>query len=1122
MTAISAADPKVNCVVSASAGTGKTWLITARLLRLLLSGETPGTILAVTFTKKAADEMRDRLYETLERWSRLENRNLLEEMKIIGASNTVDLPQAQALYEKVLHSHAPPRILTFHAFCRELLASFPLEASTVPIGFALAENDREMRGKALELLFQEATRERSTLKHDLDTLFSQCGSLYNTQQGLLDFLRQRNNWQAFCMGHKNRDPSRFAIEKFSKSLPGDSTTETDFSEKEKQEFSAYAKLLKLSGKTELVQKAQRIETLVSDYQPDHFDRLFSCFSYASTMACKPLKVTLQMQKTLGAEASINIEALHKKCTSRLEKQQAIIQKQRFRERNIAWYRLGSRLIEIYQALKREHFSVDFDDLEWGASQLLTQTASAQYVQAMLNSRISHILVDEFQDTNTLQWALLSPFLEEIAAQKSQGSVMLVGDAKQSIYSFRGARPELLETASHWITKKMDGKCFSQNSSYRSSPAIMDFVNRVFQSEAMVHEYQYESHRTNLQTPGCVTALPLCNPSRKKLEKPWRNVLSDPPDANVETARQKEATLVAEVIERIVGKKIIHEKNGTISPLRHEDILVLLRKRTHIKDFEKALRSRKIPFIASGKETLFDSLEVSDLLALMEFLVDNDNNQALAQVLRSPIFMLSSTALYELLKSSTKNLFKTLLLHEKESLQVFARQLSRWTAMRDKKPVYDLLMTIDSELAFCETYKRASHPQEHALVDERFEALLDFALEHQGGRYSDVSGFCEALREHKNEAGDRLSDGLGVHVPDLEKHLRLMTIHGAKGLEAPVVFLVDCGPQSRPHQAYRALTAYDSNNIYPAHFIFNATAQEKVALAEKLRKTQQSAEKREEKNLLYVALTRARQYLYISGTNQGKPEHRGRQAKSSWYSLLAPHASRIWEAPAAHLPLGSPPSSEATRKPHGGGELERNTKRLPAGSKSEEPSNTLRPLPLMERKQQEKKRETVLKGITVHRALELMCKEEAHSKQDLFKRLLREHPALQEMPESLHAWLDEAGTTYLHPKFRELFDPACYSQAYSEMPLLFRHQEKQFFGYLDRVCISSGKIWLVDYKTGNSDKLPELVETHRQKMFSYWRGTSLLWPRKIVRASLLFTNGNILYDYDFQRENQTPS
>ncbi len=1119
MTAIAAADPKVNCVVSASAGTGKTWLITARLLRLLLSGETPGTILAVTFTKKAADEMRDRLYETLEKWSRLENRALLEEMKTIGASKLVNLPRAQSLYETVLHTQTPPRIVTFHAFCRELLMLFPLEARTVPIGFSLAENDRKMRSKALELLFQEVAQEHSTLKREMDTLFRQCGSLYNAQQGLLDFLHQRNNWQAFCVRDENVDPCRFAIEKLSRSLPEDSPIEMGLSESRKQEFATYAKLLKLSGKTDLAQRAKQIETLTPGYQPEHFDRLYSCFSYASKMGCKPLKVTLKMQKTLGSEASAEVEALHKKCTAWLEEQLEKIQEKRFRERNIAWYRLGSRLVEIYQALKREHDTADFDDLEWGASQLLTQTSNAQYVQAMLNSRISHILVDEFQDTNPLQWALLCPFLEEIAAQH-HGSVMLVGDVKQSIYSFRGARPELLKTASQWISEKMDGKCFSQNFSYRSSPSIMDFVNRVFQSETMAHEYPYESHESNLQTPGCVTALPLCQASRKNQEKPWRRILSDPPGANVETPRQKEAMLVAQTIEHIVGKETIHEKDGSTKLLCHEDILVLFRKRTHIKDFETALQSRNIPFIPSGKETLYDSLEASDLLALLEFLTDKENNQSLAQVLRSPVFELSSTALYEL--SRGKSLFKALLLQEKESTQILVEKLTRWMAMRDKKPVYDLLMSIDSELDFRATYKRASHPQEHALIDERFEALLDFALEHQDGRYSDVSGFCDALRERKSETGSHLSDPISNHAPDLEKHVRLMTIHGAKGLEAPVVFLVDCGPQSRPHQAYRALTAYNENDIYPAHFVFNASTRETVALAESLRESRQKAEKREEKNLLYVALTRARQYLYLSGTEQRKPDSKQNHKQgSSWYSLLAPHATRISKTP-TDLILDTSPSTEAAAQERTDRQVpEHDTEEFPAESRHPGSANTPKPLRLPESTQEEQKPEAMLMGKVIHRALELLCEEEACRKQELFKRLLREYPTLQESPENLHAWLDEACTTYHHPKFRELFDPALYSCAYDEMPLLFHHQEKQFYGRLDRVCVSSERAWLVDYKTSSNDNLPEAVESHRPKMFSYWRGCGLLWPDKVVRASLLFTNKNVLYDYAFQEESQAP-
>ncbi|MCK5334897.1 MAG: UvrD-helicase domain-containing protein, partial [Gammaproteobacteria bacterium] len=420
---------------------------------------------------------------------------------------------------------------------------------------------------------------------------------------------------------------------------------------------------------------------------------------------------------------------------------------------------------------------------------------------------------EFQDTNPTQWYLLKPLLEELSAgdPERQRSIFIVGDEKQSIYGFRRANPELQSHVSNWLEQQIGASQWPLNKSWRSSPAVIDLVNAVFkpeQGELLDGFPEHGTHKSELAGQIILKSI-FPAPDKDDLPEPvyFRNPLHEARDEPKNLQYIAEAEWMAETINKIVSDGLLINKDDKQTPVQYDDIYILLKNRTHVAQIEQTLRKHHIPFISANRYTLLNCLEISDLEMLLEVLVTPHNDIALAQVLKSPIFNATDQDLL-LLASTTEHRrwFKRMqllndTLDAQHPISRAYHFLEKWRTKTDQIPVHDLLDIIFYDTNLLNRYQAACADSARTQVKANLLGFLDLALEIDSGRYPSVTHFLNKLRSLKKldtEAPDEASANSGM------ARVNIMTIHAAKGLEAPVVFMADTASVSTPKLAHKTM------------------------------------------------------------------------------------------------------------------------------------------------------------------------------------------------------------------------------------------------------------------------------------------------------------------------------
>jgi len=425
--------------------------------------------------------------------------------------------------------------------------------------------------------------------------------------------------------------------------------------------------------------------------------------------------------------------------------------------------------------------------------LLGQSESAEYMQYKLDSRYKHVLLDEFQDTNPLQWQILQSWFAAAAAVESRPTVFVVGDPKQSIYRFRRADARLFGVVREFLQQNFGAHFITQNETRRNAPAVLQAVNSVFASKPDGF-VDFEPHVAHHQTlPGHVEVLPLLPlPSGEGRgggandELPLRNPLTTPRAEQQSGAREIEAEQFAAHIADIVAGWSVQQENGAPRRAEYRDIMVLVRKRTHLRVYEHALRARHIPFLTSRRGGLLDTLEAEDIQALLTFLITPFADLELAQALRAPIFSCSDEDLMQLAGFRNQDagfgnqdagfgmqdlgaereagFIESLIPHPVSSswwsrlkriaqsdaaspqLQRAHRLLQGWLALADKLPVHDLLDRIYFEGDLAHRYAAALPVELQETVRANLRAFMEIALNVDAGRYPSLPRFLAELRE----------------------------------------------------------------------------------------------------------------------------------------------------------------------------------------------------------------------------------------------------------------------------------------------------------------------------------------------------------------------------------------
>ena len=1071
-----ALSPAHSVVVEACAGSGKTWLLVSRMLRLLLAGAAPSELLAITFTRKAAQEMTDRLHawlQTLALGSDSEVQDFLRQRGVPQNQIAALMPRTRGLLETVLTAQPGPTITTFHGWFLDLLKRAPLEAG-LPWGAPLLEQGKRLQREVWDALTPRWASEPDT-PHGvaLLALLTEPGK-HNLEKLLVNFVARRLEWWAYTQGQP--DPVAYALEavhhdlRFDKDVDPVAAFWADEPTVARVQHVGFA--LEKGSETER-KKALAIQQAAN--QQD-FDALRKKIlkQDGGRLASKGTKGLIAACGTNADSYLRDYEALET-ALENIADHQAEIRAWHLNRHGLL---LGDALLQAYQDAKAQQGVIDFADAEWLGCKLLQSEEYAPALNLKLDARYRHLLLDEFQDTNPLQWRALSAWLMESRVADSGMTVFMVGDPKQAIYRFRRGEARVFDAAAIFLQQYFGAARLTNNVTRRLSPTLVEALNPIFADQPWFAAHHFAAENANL--PGAVRCLPVQAEKSEITDAPGlRNPLTTPYPEAEDRAVHLEAALFAQALHAdILGKwEICSGQNSRAA--RPGDVMALVRKRTHLQIYERALAALGIPYITSRLGGLLNALEAQDVIALLETLVMPHGDLKLAHSLRSPLFSCSDNDLLALSDADGAHWWGKLascgaMPASSESLQRAWRLLSNWQARVGSLPVHDLLDRIyfegDVEARYAAAVSAAQRPQ----IAANLRAFMQLALTQDAGRYPSLAGF---IRELKTQINDRETAPDEGGSAEGENAVRLLTIHGAKGLESPIVWVLGSSDHA-PAQTYDVLAPWPPSEAAPQHFSLFGKREDRGSFRAEWFASEEELNARESLNLLYVALTRAKQGLIISGDAPSTTNSRASGSKrNAWLTRVRD----AWLIPQpADLPAASAPDAPVTS--HVPAPLQAMTigQRVPALAHNE----------------------LAAIGELFHACLE------HHAPPGIGRDLRRLARALGLSTERHDAIMRDAQALMTAPHLARFFEPGQYLRARNEMAILDEEGTTQ---RLDRVVEFDDAVWVLDYKTG-ADALLEtdtaLQARHAAQLLRYTQLLTRLHD-KPVHAALVLADGRLI-------------
>ncbi|MFT4193429.1 UvrD-helicase domain-containing protein [Ottowia sp.] len=891
-----ACDPRRHVAVEACAGAGKTWMLVSRILRALLEGAAPQEILAITFTRKAAGEMRQRLQawladfarprpdETPPAWAARLDAELLA--RGIEPQRLPDgREQLQNLYQTLLVSGRTVQIRTFHSWFAALLRSAPLQVLAdlgLPASYELLDDTTDAVAEAWRRAL-DAIDGDPDLRADYAALAADLGRT-RAHAALEGALARRVEFAlADEAGHVDEavaPPSALWPEFADDAHPADAL----LTPAARERWLARARLLG-AEKNKTPQAAAAAVVDAFESLPDATPRLAAL--QGAFFVKGEDRLTKHLQKFAAAQEA----------EPELQRLLAATRQHQARAHHLRMARLVRAFMREFARLKQARGWVDLADVERAALTLLSDDFLSGYVQQRLDARVRHLLIDEFQDTNPLQWQALHAWLQGYAGAGgglAPPSVFIVGDPKQSIYRFRGADPRVFGAAQQFIAEALGGDLLACDHTRRNAPAVLHAVNAVMGAAQAAGEFDgYRAHTTeSAEGQAEVAALPLIpRPERAADDDDpfhWRDSLATPRVEPEEHQRTLEARQAARWIAAQVAA-------GT--PTR--EIMVLSRKRQPLGELQAELRALGVACEQPEAQNLGDLPVAQDVLALVDALVSPGHDLSLARALKSPLFGLPDDDLIRIAQAVRAAegerpawldvLPNTeLLAQDGRALHADLMQYQHWLATL---PPHDALQAIVQHGDVLARFTAAAPAPERAHTLAQLRALLAGALQVNGGRYLTAYQWVRALRRQRLPAPRHAQAG----------SVQLLTVHGAKGLEADCVLLLGTAAGADSARAGPGvLIDWPGSDPRPRRLAFVANDRDPPPSLQDLTADEDAARAREELNALYVAMTRARRRLVVSGVEP----HRA--PASSWWQRIEPAAAPL-PAPAEPAAAAAPPA-----------------------------------------------------------------------------------------------------------------------------------------------------------------------------------------------------------------------
>ncbi len=1095
-----ASHPRDHAALSASAGTGKTHVLTARVLRLLLSGVDPASILCLTFTKAGAAEMAERIHARLAHWVRLKDADLGHELVALGEDPGPETrARARTLFAAALDAAGGGlRVQTIHAFAQGLLAAFPSEAGLAP-GFRPLEGREEQllaRSTLAEMLVRAEGQGDQPLIRDLQALSLRLG-----ENGAERFLKAcaRAPEAMAALGPREGVEARLRL---AFGLPLGDIGEAVASECEALDPGLLRTLGEANrawGTATGLSACDALDAWLARSGAGRAAALGDLAGIVLTRTGEPRKVSAGLLKANPDYEAVAAQLAS--CCGRLLQMQALAG---LVAALAAGLRAGQSFALAYGAAKRAVGAVDFDDLIREAEALLLTPGMGDWVRFKLDRQTDHILVDEAQDTNERQWnivrALAGEYFAGEGASRRHRTIFTVGDYKQAIFGFQGTDPASFDVARAWFSREAraierDFLDLSMDRSFRSAPPILAVVDRVIGDLGHAalglprRPNPHESHHAD--RPGSVTLwFPFSDEGGEDEDPGEEGWIGD--------ATRRYAARLARQVRAWLDSPFHVQSRGRA--LRPDDILILVRRRGALAALLVArLHAEGVPVAGVDRLLLSAPLAVQDLLAAARFAAQPLDDLNLAGLLVSPLVGWTQEQLFE---------------------AAFRRKGALWPHLRASAPegLHAILAMADyaTPHAFFETIlsgpldgRRKLLSRLGAEARDPIEELLSSALEFEGNASASLQAFLDWFARGDVEIVRDPSQPLDA--------VRVMTVHGAKGLQSPVLILADaCADPDRagPGARMAALALGEDGPTVPT---FRPRKDELTEPLKAELERQDRLDREEHWRLLYVALTRAEERLYVGGAltlrdREGSPE-------SSWYRAVENAVSglgsdwtdaALWGREMRFGPLESsarviPKAAERQQfipdwLHRAAPEEERPPRPLAPSSIGDDDVADPPPGPAQ--------RAAAQRGRLLHALFERLPGVAPPDRRASAARWL-EHSAGVADAAVRAALAEDACRIIEDPDFAALFGP----EALAEAPVAAVIAGGTVVaGTVDRLLVTSDRIFVADFKTGRNapENQANIPAAHLRQMAAYRAALRIIFPDRRVETALLYTAAPVLH------------
>jgi ATP-dependent helicase/nuclease subunit A len=1118
-----ASDPSLSAWVSANAGSGKTYVLAQRVIRLLLSGTPPGKILCLTFTKAAAANMSATVSETLARWTALDDDALAATIQTLTNERPSPAVRAAArrLFAQAIETPGGLKVQTIHAFCTRLLQQFPFEAN-VPARFAVldeASQSQLLEELTFDVLLEGANAPDEPLGRALATVIASATD-FTFREVLSEAIRKR---EALTGWIAHAGSIEAAVAQLSATLSIDPQESIEAIEREffsgdlvaPSEWPMIAAALAQGSENDRRQGARfaRLTTIAEAERADAYVAIFL------TEGGNP-RTTLVTKAIRDRHPAMfaRLKAEQDRVCGLLARRSAATA----RDRTRALLTIASSIIYGYRAHKDRHGLLDYDDLITKTSDLLTRVDAA-WVHFKLDLGIDHVLIDEAQDTSPRQWQVIEGLISEFAAgEGARGAldrtVFAVGDDKQSIFSFQGALPAAFADKRRNFKRVYEAAglrflTLEFKYSFRSAPIVLEAVDRVFRlpeaHRGLVADNVATVHAAvRRAAPGLVEIWPLIEPTKKPPAEGWDAPFDTTSETSprVELARRIAASVASWIASGVaVGDG---EQRHAATP---GDFLILVRQRGPL--FEAIIRALKDAGVAvagADRLVLTEHIAVMDLLVLADALLLPDDDLTLATVLKSPLFGLDEDELFALAHGRHGSLIAALRT-QAPARRAFAEALARLdrlaAAARHETPFAFYARVLGPEGGRRRFLARLG-PEAIDALDE----FLNIALDHERRETPSLPGFVAWMRSANAE--------IKRDMEISRDEVRVMTVHGAKGLEAPIVILADTTtlPAGPPQRQPRLLELVPKHAVPDAPNPLVWAGREEVQRVDEARLAMIQAAENEHRRLLYVAMTRAADRLIVCGATGVRSKPPG-----CWYDLI--HDALLEgaaEEPADH--------GAGTVWRHRGGPLETAAKVAVADSARA----VERPAWLDEPAPQEalplrglapsaalavdsahggpgvgsgaERRKALARGELVHRLLQALPGIPAEHRAEAARRHIARSP-VQFSDEERESMIAQVQTVLADARFAALFAP--HSRA--EVPIVGRvvvaGRTVAVSGQVDRLAVTDAGVLIADYKTSRPPprRLEDVPRAYVAQLALYRAVLAIIYPDRPIRAALIWTD-----------------